>query len=112
MVERGALGEGPILVPVLSLDQRKSSSPTHMGIAPTHGIVYLAPKTRGEGRRHLSGLVGGEKDGNCKEHSDCPVSQYCSVDGCNDCSYVENFGCDAVKTQDCCSAAFVGQCPK
>lgn len=51
--------------------------------------------------------------GSCATHVDCPAQQYCDdTFSCYQCSYLANrkANCDAL-AQDCCSAAFLRQCP-
>lgn len=47
----------------------------------------------------------------CYSQYDCSPGQYCDVNyACYDCSYVTPGSCDSIDN-DCCGAAFLGQCP-
>lgn len=82
-----------------------------LGLALVVGVLLMhsadcsefAPKST------AGGAVGDSY--RCTKPSDCPAQQYCdNGDNCYQCSYINPSRCDAVD-RECCSAAFLRQCP-
>ena len=95
---------------------RAPDSGTGTGLRPEGAVdetsgVRPAPGT-GRAVTQDAGLhVSDPADASCAVDGDCPGGEYCdSTHSCYECSYIDPGTCDDA-SGDCCSAAFLKQCP-